>query len=103
MTTDLFDLVADRLEQRTDLDRLEARGTLRIAFKKAGVDSKAFGLTELRAVFEKIMPGELEKRAVSDAEAICSSVLKSVAAEAGEAAETSAASRDEIIRRLGRT
>ncbi len=31
----IFEFVADALEQRTDLDKLEARGTVRLALKEA--------------------------------------------------------------------
>ena len=100
MSSDLFALVSLRLEQHTNLDRLEARGTLRIALKKAGVDARSFTLEELVAVFAMVLPGELSRRGIGDAEAICSAVTKSLAGEVGEAAEASATARDEILRRL---
>lgn len=101
MVDDLFTLVSFRLEQHSDLDRLEARGTLRIALKKAGVAANSFTLEELEAVFSMILPGELAKRGVGDAENVCNLVMKTLAGEVGEAAKASATSRDEILRRLG--
>ena len=101
MGSDLFSVVSLRLEQYTDLDRLEARGTLRIALKKAGVDAKSFTLEELETVFAMILPDELSQRGVEDAEATCGAVMKSLAGEVGEAAAASATARDEILRRLG--
>ena len=44
----LFDFAAERLEARTELDKLEARGTLRIALKKAGFQAAGIGLPSLR-------------------------------------------------------
>jgi len=98
MDSDLFTIVADRLCQLSELDRLQSRGTVRIAFKNAGVDVKSFGLNDLGAVLEKIMPGLLEKRGCADAGAICDAIMKSLE---GYVPETVTGSRDEIIRRLG--
>lgn len=98
MDSDSFTLVADRLCELTDLDRIEARGTIRLAFKEAGVDVGSFGFDELRAVFTAIMPRALEARGCSSAESVCEEVLVSVD---GTLAETPERSRDAIMRRLG--
>ena len=52
METSLFDLAAQKLEQHTGFSQLEARGTLRIAVKSAGLDPRSLTLAELRVVFE---------------------------------------------------
>ena len=98
MDSDSFTIVADRLCQLSDLDRLEARGTIRIGFKKAGVDVGCFGLDDLEAVFAKIMPGELAARGCADARTICAAIMKSLE---GDVPKTAIRSRDEIVRRLG--
>ncbi len=41
MADSLFEFIAAQLEERTALDKLEARGTLRIALKEAGLDLRA--------------------------------------------------------------
>jgi hypothetical protein len=101
MATELFDLAADLLERHTDLDRLEARGTLRIALKSAGLDVGALTAQQLSVVFEKILPGELELRGVNDAAATCGAVAKEVASSPLAAAQDGASGVDEIFRRLG--
>ena len=53
MATDLFDIAAEKLEGSTDMDRLAARGTLRIALKEAGLDAHKLTIPQLRAVFER--------------------------------------------------
>lgn len=58
MVTALFDLVAERLEHYTGFDHLEARGTLRLALKSAGLDPNSFDVGQRRVVFGKLMPGE---------------------------------------------
>jgi len=98
MAVDLFTIVADRLCELSELDRLESRGTIRIAFKKAGVDVKRFGLVDLGAVFATIMPEELELRGCVDPGPTCDAIIGSLE---GEAPRTLTGSRDEIIRRLG--
>jgi len=101
MDTDLFDLAAERLEHHTDFNRLEARGTLRIAVKEAGLKAENLTLPQLEAVLEKLMPGELERRRVEDAVAICNIVMGEVARVAGPGSDTSSSSTDEVFRRLG--
>jgi hypothetical protein len=99
LDSDAFSIVAYRLCQFSDLDRLEARGTVRLGLKKAGVDVECFGLDDLEAVFTKIMPEELAARGCADPHAACQAILKSLE---GDVARTAAGSRDEIMRRLGK-
>ena len=100
MHAELFDAAAKQLEQHTDLDRLEARGTLRIALKQAGLDAKTLTLRELGVVFEKIMPGELKMRGVGDAAEICGTVIRNLNVTASPTEATSS-SIDDIFDRLG--
>jgi len=101
MATDLFDLAAEKLEASTDMDRLAARGTLRIALKEAGLDPQTLRLPQLRAVFEKLMPRELEARGVGDPAAKCRAVMDDIALSASELDSDSSASPDDVFKRLG--
>ena len=101
MATDLFDIASERLEHHTEFNRLEARGTLRIALKEAGLKAPELTLPQLEAVFEKVMPGELERRRVEDAVATCNIVMGEVARVAGPASASSSSDVDEVFRRLG--
>jgi hypothetical protein len=101
MAADLFDFAAERLERHTSFSRLEARGTLRIAIKSAGLELKSLTLDQLRVVFEKLMPGELEQRGVSDAASVCNSVAGDLANSPEAADMVSADDVDGIFRRLG--
>jgi hypothetical protein len=100
MATDLFDFAAERLEHHTGFSQLEARGTLRIALKVAGLDPSAFTAGQLCVVFEKVMPGELDSRGVSDVQDVCAAVLADLESAGDAAADASATSPDEIFRRL---
>ena len=100
MAANLFDIAAERLEHHTGFSQLEARGTLRSAVKVAGLDPSAFTAGQLCVVFEKVMPGELDSRGVSNVQDVCAAVLADLE-NAGDAAEdASATSPDEIFRRL---
>jgi hypothetical protein len=101
MATELFELAAELLEQRTSLDRLEARGTLRIALKSAGLEPASLTAQQLTVVFERILPGELETRGVDDAAATCSAIAKEVASSPLAGAQDGSRGVDEIFRRLG--
>ncbi len=101
MAADLFDLAAEKLEESTDMDRLAARGTLRIALKEAGLDAHKLTIQQLRAVFEKLMPKELDARGVSNAAATCEAVMDGVSRSANAIGITSSASPDDVFKRLG--
>ena len=100
MAEALFDLAADSLEQHSPFDRLEARGTLRIALKIAGLESKNLTVTQLQVIFEQVMPGELDSRGVSNIPDVCAAVLADLASARGAAADSSVTSPDDIFRRL---
>jgi hypothetical protein len=74
-----FDLVAEAIERATDLARLEARGTLRLALKGAGFDARTVKAAELVVVLERVLPRELALRGVADAEAVCRRVARTLA------------------------
>ena len=100
MAADLFDFATERLKHHAGFDRLAARGTLRIALKAAGVEPKNLTRAQLQVVFEKVMPGELDRRGVSDVRDVCAAVLTDLARTGGAAEDASATSPDEIFRRL---
>jgi hypothetical protein len=98
----LFDLAAQKLEQHTGFSQLEARGTLRIALKAAGLDPRSLTLDELRVVFEKLMPGELEQRGVSDTASACKAVMRNLENAPIAATDSSSSNPDDIFRRLAK-
>jgi len=100
MAADFFDFAAERLEHHTGFSQLEARGTLRIALKVAGLDPSAFTAGQLCVVLKKVMPGELDSRGVSDVQDVCAAVLADLESAGDAAADASTTSPDEIFRRL---
>jgi hypothetical protein len=101
VATELFDYAAERLEQATRLDRLQARGTLRIAMKQAGLEPASLTLEQLTVVFDRILPGELETRGVDAAADTCSAILQQVASSPRAAEWQGSGGADAIFRRLG--
>lgn len=65
-----FVAASQLLEEASDLDRLEARGTIRLLLKRAGLDAKSVTPRELQTVSEAWLAEELERRAVEGASRI---------------------------------
>lgn len=101
MASPLFDVAAEQLEHHSSLDRLQARGTLRLALKQAGLDPRAVTPGQLRVLCEEMLPGELEARGVADATSVCQQVMRDIdnSPEAREGATSP--SLDDVFRRLG--
>jgi hypothetical protein len=97
----VFDHVAEALEAATSLDRLEARGTLRLALKEAGLDPRGVQPEEMKAVVGKILPGELSTRGIEGADAICRQVSSSIDAHGFAVDEATDISPEDVFRRLG--
>lgn len=62
--SDAFDRLCDAIENSSDLDRLAARGTVRIGLRQAGLEADSVTSQQLLVVIEKILPGELTSRGV---------------------------------------
>ena len=101
MASGLFDCAAEWLEKRTDLERLEARGTLRLALKTAGLEPATLTLDQLRVVFERVLPGELELRGVDEAAGLCEALMDEIAQSPAAQSGPATADADAIFRRLG--
>jgi hypothetical protein len=93
-----FEFVCEQLEARTSLDRLAARGTVRIALKQAGLDSRTVTPEQMAVVAEKVLINELTTRGVAGAPALCSEI-------AGRARKLTASATSDtpeaVFRRLG--
>jgi hypothetical protein len=100
MDQDLFDFVAGEIEERTDLGRLEARGTVRIALREAGLDARSVSVEQMSVVLERVLPGELRSRGVDRPDALCNAMAAAVLSQRpGRSA--AAESPEDVFRRLG--
>jgi hypothetical protein len=96
----LFDSIADALEGATTLDRLEARGTLRLALKNAGLDPSSLGADQAAVVLRKLMPTELQSRGIPESESVCETLAQNVSSLTG-ADTVHGDSPESVFQRLG--
>lgn len=93
-----FELACEVLERDTDLDRLQARGTVRLALKAAGLDSRSVTPEQMAVVASNLLPGELAGRGVGNGDAVCGALEEKLSRMEGpEVAETPEA----VFARLG--
>ena len=93
-----FHYVCEQLEAGTPLDRLEARGTVRLALKQAGLEARSVTPDQMAVVVARILPGELSSRGVEDGVNLCASIDAALQnLEAGDVGETP----DAVFQRLG--
>jgi hypothetical protein len=102
VASNLFDFVAEQIESGTSLDRLAARGTLRIVCKMAGLEPKTVTSAQLQVIFDRVLPGELENRGVAEPVEVCRSLAEKVAGVPEDQWDQSGGV-DEIFKRLAGT
>ena len=78
-TAAAFDFVCEELERATSLNTLEARGTVRLALKAAGIDAKSATADQLRVVVTRLLPAELRSRRCDDADRVCREIAQGLA------------------------
>jgi hypothetical protein len=100
MAASIFDLAADELERRSDFEKLEARGTVRLALKGAGLDPRDVTASQMAVVFTRLMPKELAARGVKSPDSICDAIVSVLKSAHVESDEASASSPEEVFRRL---
>ena len=95
----VFDWICGELERLTSLDTLEARGTLRLALKKAGLEARSVSPQQLAVVAGRVLAGELRTRGIDNADQVCEDLVTSLKSQA----PTSSAgeSPEEVFERLG--
>jgi hypothetical protein len=96
----IYDFVSAELETQTQLGRLEARGTLRLALKEAGLDAGTVTGTQMVVVLAKLMPGEMRARGVASADDVCRSIAAALEERFLDEATAAAESPEAIFRRL---
>lgn len=95
-----FEFVCEKLETATSLSSLEARGTVRLALKRAGFDARSVGAEEMAVVARKVLPEELSLRAVADAAELCARIAGELGAGPFRKAPDQSAP-EAVFRRLG--
>ena len=104
MADSVFDFVAGALEERTDLAKLEARGTVRLALKEAGLDARSVTTEQIGVMLQKVMPAEIRSRGIDNADEICEGILTALKTKApADSAGPAPESPEAIFRRLAQS
>jgi hypothetical protein len=93
-----FEFACSELERITSLDRLEARGTVRLALKATGLEAGSVTPGQMATVMRKVLPKELDSRGIEDGESTCASIASALSDLPEEGAVDTP---EEIFRRLG--
>jgi hypothetical protein len=93
-----FAFACGELERLTQWTREQARGTVRLALREAGLSASAVRAREMKVVFERLMPKELASRRVENGEQMCADIGQRVAAVQDDAG---ADAPDSVFARLG--
>ncbi len=94
-----FDWTCEELERLTSLDTLEARGTVRLAVKEAGLDARSASPHQISVVVERILAAELRARGIEDADQVCEHLA--IGLKSQEPVSSSGESPEEVFKRLG--
>ena len=94
-----FDWICGELERLTSLDTLEARGTVRLALKEAGLEARSVSPEQLSVVVSRILADELRVRGIDDADEVCESLI--IGLKGQQPVSSSDESPEEVFKRLG--
>ncbi len=70
----IFEAVCEALERATYFNRMQARGTIRLAMRTMGADVRRVDIGQMTRVLDRQLPRELESRRVSDVSKVCAKV-----------------------------
>ena len=96
--SEAFAHVCGALESETTFSRIEARGTVRLALKSAGLDAKDITADQMKVNLERVLPQELENRGISDPEGVCRLLTNGLSQVTSASASDSP---EDIFSRLG--
>ena len=94
-----FEAACTALERSGALDRLVARGTLRLVLKAAGLEPKTATARDLVVAVKRLLPAELAARGVGRPDALCASVADALGGVAED--RSSGDTPEEVFARLG--
>ena len=96
--SEVFTTACQALEASSILDKLEARGTIRLALKSSGLEARSVDPEQMKVILERVLPGELEARGVDNGEAVCASIAGAIS---GLSVSGAANTPEAIFARLG--
>lgn len=95
-----FTIVCDHLERATGLERLAARGTVRLSLKEAGLSPDSVTPEQMAVVTEKILPNELRALRIADVDGHCQAIRGRLKRASGGGGDANGASPEAVFERL---
>jgi hypothetical protein len=74
-----FDRICEQLEATTPLNRLEARGTIRLILRDAGLGAKTLNARQAVTMIEKLLPEMQNARGIDEADGVCTAIKRALA------------------------
>lgn len=84
----VFDWVSRELASATAWSEIEARGTVRLALKEAGLEARDVTAAQMAVVLRQVLPEKLASRGIEGGAALCAGLAPRLPQEDGEAGET---------------
>ena len=103
MSESLFEFVAETLLKKSDLENLEARGTIRLALKSSGLTAREVTPEQMAVIITQVMPRELRVRGVENPEGVCQALAQAVKDFDHGDGDSDGASPEDVFRRLSRS
>lgn len=97
----VFESTCELFEAETGLDRIVARGTIRIALKEFGLDPRTVTSEQMEAILLKVLPERLSRLGVEALDGLCERVADGVKALPAPGRETD--SLDAVFDRINET
>ena len=96
----VFEWLSAALERETTLSRIEARGTVRLVLKGAGLEPANVRARQMQVVLERMLPGALKRRGLEDAEALCRELATELRNRGSEMPDADADTPYDVFERL---
>jgi hypothetical protein len=96
----VFDWMSLALEEVTPWNALSARGTVRLALKKAGLDARSVNKLEMIVVVDRLLERELQVRGIENAAQVCTDLRGRLEKESFAAAAYRPARPEEVFSRV---
>jgi len=98
--SNVFDWVCANLEEATSFSAIEARGTVRIALKKSGLDAAGINAAQMQVVVKRVLPDELARRGIDGGQDTCDAIAMQLKDQRFDA-EAKEDRPEDIFARLG--
>ncbi len=98
----VFEFVSQQLERLSDMSQVQARGTVRLMLKEAGLNTASVSIDQMKVVVDKLMFDFLTKRKIDSkkAENVCTTIMRLLISADIAIPEAQSNELEEIFKRL---